>query len=176
MRERWMVNWLVLTVTLAPLAAQAPATDATSREAFAHYRAGQDQLGARRTLRRRTLWPWAGIHGRPPHTVRRVTGHNSGPFEPAAGVLLALGSAHFRNGHRDEAEHHWSEATKASPRLGEAWNNRAVVHLQTARKAEATNAVERAGKAASVCIGNSRTISPVCRVGDPGAQRLPAPA
>ncbi len=48
MQQPWMVNWLLLTVTLAPLAAQAPTTDATSREAFAHYRAGQEQLGGER--------------------------------------------------------------------------------------------------------------------------------
>lgn len=81
--------------------------------------------------------------------LERSRSSNSGSFEPPAGVLLALGSAHFRNGHRDEAEHHWSEATQANPRLGEAWNNLAVVYLRTARKAEATNAVERAGRAGS---------------------------
>ena len=33
MQQPWMVNWLLLTVTQARLAAQAPTTDATSREA-----------------------------------------------------------------------------------------------------------------------------------------------
>lgn len=72
---------------------------------------------------------------------------NIGPFQPPAGVLLALGSAHFRNGARAEAEARWSEAVKADPKLGEAWNNLAVIHLQAGRKRDALDAASRAEKA-----------------------------
>jgi tetratricopeptide (TPR) repeat protein len=70
-----------------------------------------------------------------------------GPFTPPPGVLLALGSAHFRNGDRAEAEQEWAEATKLNPRLGEAWNNLAVIYLQSDRKREASDAVSRAERA-----------------------------
>ena len=70
-----------------------------------------------------------------------------GPFEPPAGVLLAMGSAHFRNGDTAEAEREWSEAAKLNPKLGEAWNNLAVIYMQTERKREASDAVSRAERA-----------------------------
>lgn len=76
--------------------------------------------------------------------LERARSSLGGPFEPPAGVLLALGSAHFRNGAREDAERHWSEAVRIDPRLGEAWNNLAVVYLQTGRKREAQDAVTRA--------------------------------
>ena len=66
-----------------------------------------------------------------------------GPFEPPPGVLLALGS-HFRNGDPAEAEQEWSEAAKLNPKQGEAWNNLAVIYMQTERKREAGDAVSRA--------------------------------
>jgi tetratricopeptide (TPR) repeat protein len=72
---------------------------------------------------------------------------NSGPFEPPAGVLLALGSAHFRNGEREPAEVQWAEAVRVNPKLGEAWNNLAVIYLQSARKPMAEDAVKRAERA-----------------------------
>lgn len=70
------------------------------------------------------------------------------PFEPPAGVLLSLGSAHFRNGNAAGAEASWLEAVRVNDRLGEAWNNLAVIYLTSGRKAEALAAVgaaERAG-------------------------------
>jgi tetratricopeptide (TPR) repeat protein len=68
-------------------------------------------------------------------------------FEAPAEVLLALGSAHFRNGDREQAEHYWSEAVKVNARLGEAWNNLAVIHLGAGRKKEAEDAVRNAERA-----------------------------
>ena len=79
--------------------------------------------------------------------LERSRSSHPGAFEPPAGVMLALGSAHFRNGARDEAERHWTEATRVNPALGEAWNNLAVVYMQTARKGDALEAVLRAERA-----------------------------
>jgi tetratricopeptide (TPR) repeat protein len=67
-----------------------------------------------------------------------------GPYEPPAPVLLALGSAHFRNGDRRRAEYYWAEAARVDSSLGEAWNNLAVIYLGAGRKKDATNAVETA--------------------------------
>ncbi|HEY1305293.1 MAG TPA: tetratricopeptide repeat protein [Vicinamibacterales bacterium] len=75
------------------------------------------------------------------------TSSSSGPFRPPAFVLLAMGSAHFRNGDRDTAEAEWRAAVEANPKLGEAHNNLAVIYMQSGRKAEAENAVKLAEKA-----------------------------
>ena len=69
------------------------------------------------------------------------------PFEPPAPVLLALGSAHFRNGDRVRAEYYWREATRIDDEFGEAWNNLAAVYAATARRAEAREALARAEQA-----------------------------
>ncbi|MGE3273642.1 MAG: tetratricopeptide repeat protein [Vicinamibacterales bacterium] len=69
------------------------------------------------------------------------------PFQPPAAVLLSLGSAHFRAGETEAAEAAWRQAVAVDARLGEAWNNLAVIYLRTGRKAEATDAVERAERA-----------------------------
>jgi tetratricopeptide (TPR) repeat protein len=69
-----------------------------------------------------------------------------GPFRPPAFVLLAMGSAHFRNGDREAAEAQWRAAVDANPKLGEAHNNLAVVYLQKGQKADAENAVKQAEK------------------------------
>ena len=68
------------------------------------------------------------------------------PFRPPAFVLLAMGSAHFRNGDREAAEAQWRAAVDANPKLGEAHNNLAVVYLQKGQKADAENAVKQAEK------------------------------
>jgi tetratricopeptide (TPR) repeat protein len=68
-------------------------------------------------------------------------------FNPPAGVLLALGSAFFRNGDLPAAEIEWKAAVAADPKYGEAHNNLAVVYLMTMRKKEAENAVKAAEKA-----------------------------
>jgi len=68
-------------------------------------------------------------------------------FEAPATVLLSLGSAHFRNGARDQAERYWSESVKVNGKLGEGWNNLAVIYLGSGRKPEAENAVKAAERA-----------------------------
>ena len=69
------------------------------------------------------------------------------PFRPPAFVLLAMGSAQFRNGDADAAEQNWRAAADANPKLGEAHNNLAVLYLQKGKKADAENAVKLAEKA-----------------------------
>jgi tetratricopeptide (TPR) repeat protein len=71
----------------------------------------------------------------------------TGPFNPPAEVLLALGSAHFRNGDRDEAEASWKGAIEANPKLGEAHNNLAVIYMQTDRLDNADEELKQAEKA-----------------------------
>lgn len=65
-------------------------------------------------------------------------------FEPPAQVLLALGSAHYRNGNAIAARQRWEEAVDANAKLGEAWNNLAVVYMQSGRRGEAEAAVRNA--------------------------------
>ena len=71
----------------------------------------------------------------------------SANFEVPATVLLSLGSAHFRNGDRAAAERHWSDAVQINSKLGEAWNNLAVIHLGAGRKKDAEDAVKNAERA-----------------------------
>jgi tetratricopeptide (TPR) repeat protein len=71
----------------------------------------------------------------------------SGGFDPPPMVLLALGSAHYRNGDVTRAEQSWLEATRVDERFGEAWNNLAAVYAQTGRRAEAQQAVRNAERA-----------------------------
>jgi len=54
-------------------------------------------------------------------------------YEPPAEVLLALGSAFFRNGEPDDAETQWRAAIDVNPKLGEAHNNLAVIYMETER-------------------------------------------
>jgi len=68
------------------------------------------------------------------------------PFRAPAFVLLAIGSAHFRNGDREAAEVQWRAAVDANPKLGEAHNNLAVIYLQKGQRTEAENAVKLAEK------------------------------
>lgn len=69
-----------------------------------------------------------------------------GPFRPPAFVMLAIGSAHFRNGNRDSAGSAWEAAVQADPKLGEAHNNLAVYYMLSGRKADAETAVKNAEK------------------------------
>jgi tetratricopeptide (TPR) repeat protein len=71
----------------------------------------------------------------------------NGPFRAPAEVLLALGSAHFRNGDRDAAELEWKAAISANPKLGEAHNNLAVILMQSQRYDEAEAEIIAAEKA-----------------------------
>ena len=73
------------------------------------------------------------------------------PFASPASVLLALGSAHYRNGDAEAAEQQWSSAVRVNPRLGEAWNNLAVIYMRTGRKPEAESAI-RSAEAAGVRV------------------------
>jgi tetratricopeptide (TPR) repeat protein len=62
-------------------------------------------------------------------------------------VTLALGSAYFRAERFADAERAYKQALTADPKMGEAWNNLAVVYLVTSRYAEADTAVKAAEKA-----------------------------
>ena len=64
-----------------------------------------------------------------------------------AEVLLALGSAYFRNQQIDDAEREWKAATAVNPSLGEAHNNLAALYAMTGRKSEAEVAIRAAERA-----------------------------
>jgi Flp pilus assembly protein TadD len=68
------------------------------------------------------------------------------PFQPPAEVLLALGSALFRNGDADAATRQWEAAVNANAKLGEAHNNLAVVYMQAGRFADAEREIKLAEK------------------------------
>lgn len=70
----------------------------------------------------------------------------TGPFQPPAEVLLALGSAYFRNGQAAEAEQNWRAAIQVNPKFGEARNNLAVILFLTGRLDEARREMEIAKK------------------------------
>ena len=65
-------------------------------------------------------------------------------YEPPAQVLFALGSAYYRQGDAIAARERWELAVKVEPKLGEAWNNLAVVYMQSGRRGEAEDAVRNA--------------------------------
>jgi tetratricopeptide (TPR) repeat protein len=67
-------------------------------------------------------------------------------FEPPAQVLFATGSAYYRNGDAIAARERWELAVKVDPKLGEAWNNLAVVYMQSGRRRDAEEAVRNAEK------------------------------
>ena len=77
--------------------------------------------------------------------VERTT--QGGPFRPPAFVMLAIGSAHFRNGDRESAGSAWEAAVQSDPKLGEAHNNLAVYYMLSGRKVDAENAVKQAERA-----------------------------
>lgn len=68
-------------------------------------------------------------------------------YQPPPAVLLALGSALFRNGDVETATRQWEAAVASDPKLGEAHNNLAVVYLLTGRSADADTAIKAAEKA-----------------------------
>lgn len=68
------------------------------------------------------------------------------PFQAPAEVLLALGSAYFRNGDREEAEIEWKAAIAVNPKLGQAHNNLAVIYMQSGRLDEAEQEIKLAEK------------------------------
>jgi len=77
----------------------------------------------------------------------RSRGRTQKTLEVPAELSLALGSAYFRNNQLDEARLEYEAAVSVRPKLGEAHNNLAVVHLLQGRPAEAKEAVKRAEKA-----------------------------
>lgn len=68
------------------------------------------------------------------------------PVTPAY-ISIALGSAYFRTNAFPDAEREWRAALQASPNLGEAHNNLAVVLMLTGRLDEAEREIELAEKA-----------------------------
>ena len=78
--------------------------------------------------------------------LRRQQSTLQAAFEPSAEVLLALGSAFFRNGQRDEAEAQWKAAIASNPKMGQAHNNLAVIYMQTDRFNEADQEIKLAEK------------------------------
>lgn len=79
--------------------------------------------------------------------LERMKQRGMDPMRPPAEVSLALGSAYFRNGDREDAEREWSVAAETNPSLGEAHNNLAVIYLMSGRKKEAEAAVKAAERA-----------------------------
>jgi Flp pilus assembly protein TadD len=67
-------------------------------------------------------------------------------FRPPPQTLLALGSAHFRNGDPEAAEANWKAAVEVNPKYGEAHNNLAVIYMQTGRVSEAEAELQLAEK------------------------------
>jgi tetratricopeptide (TPR) repeat protein len=64
-----------------------------------------------------------------------------------AGLMLGLGSAHFRAGQMDEAKAAFLEAVQIDPKLGPAHNNLAVMYMMGGRYDQAKEEVRRAEKA-----------------------------
>lgn len=75
----------------------------------------------------------------------RTRGAKGSSLVPAF-VSLSLGSAQLRAGNLPEAEKAYDEAIAADPRTGEAYNNLAVVYMQTGRYDAAEQAVKNAEK------------------------------
>jgi Tfp pilus assembly protein PilF len=73
---------------------------------------------------------------------QRGVGHMEMPAE----FSLALGSAYLRNGQLPQAEQEYQEAIRVNPKMGEAYNNLAVVYMHTGRLLEAEKAVSQAEK------------------------------
>ena len=78
-------------------------------------------------------------------TMRK--GRGTDRFQVPAEVLLALGSAYYRNNQAADAEREWVAAVTTNGRLGEAHNNLAVLYMMTGRKKEAEAAVKAAERA-----------------------------
>jgi Tfp pilus assembly protein PilF len=73
--------------------------------------------------------------------------HSTGvAFRPPAELLLALGSAYFRNGDTEGAEANWKAAVEVNQKYGEAHNNLAVIFMQTGRLTEAEQELKLAEK------------------------------
>lgn len=75
-----------------------------------------------------------------------ITRGNSVTIEAGvpAWVSLSLGSAYFRSGKLDDAEREYKATIEADSKSGEAYNNLAVVYLETGRIADADAALASA--------------------------------
>lgn len=81
-------------------------------------------------------------------TLEAMDGRDRRERAPVPGeIMLALGSAYFRQDKLADAEVEWKAAVEATPKLGEAHNNLAVVYMMTGRKKEAEEAVKLAERA-----------------------------
>jgi tetratricopeptide (TPR) repeat protein len=102
----------------------------------------------RETMRRMQTQPGRALRAQQTQQrlqdLERSRSSVAAPFEPPAGVLLALGSAYFRQGNRDLAMRYWSESVRVNSQLGEAWNNLAAVYAATGQRREAELAVRNA--------------------------------
>ncbi len=78
--------------------------------------------------------------------AQRSAGLTVGQSVPAF-VYLALGSAYFRTGQWTDAEREYKAAIATDPKSGEAFNNLAVVYLQTGRYKEADESIKAAERA-----------------------------
>lgn len=76
----------------------------------------------------------------------RLRGKENNVVVPA-GLMLGLGSAHFRAGQMAEAQAAFLEAVEVDPKLGPAHNNLAVMYMMGGRYDEAKEEVRRAEKA-----------------------------
>jgi tetratricopeptide (TPR) repeat protein len=78
--------------------------------------------------------------------AQRSAGLTVGQSVPAF-VYIALGSAYFRIEQWADAEREYKAAIASDPKSGEAFNNLAVVYLQTGRAKEADEAIRSAERA-----------------------------
>lgn len=67
-----------------------------------------------------------------------------------AGLMLGLGSAHFKSGQKSEAQAAFLEAVQLDPKLGPAHNNLAVIYMMDGHFDEAKQEVKRAEKSGVV--------------------------
>jgi Flp pilus assembly protein TadD len=129
-------------------------TVAIDRRADEEIRELRDTIGALRSGRMKTMGGVAStvdtrvaqIENRI-RDLERMRQQDSGTFQTPAEVSLALGSAYFRNGQREDAQREWVAAVEVNPRLGEAHNNLAVLHMLNGRKKDAEESVRAAERA-----------------------------
>lgn len=79
--------------------------------------------------------------------LERQRSSNTDAFVPPAELLLALGSAYFRNNQLEDAEREWRAAMTINNRFGEVHNNLAALYAMTGRKKEAQESVRAAERA-----------------------------
>jgi tetratricopeptide (TPR) repeat protein len=100
---------------------------------LAHYSLGQAYMNLRRFPRAIVAFEHCVNATRALHGLQQGHRVPVEPFYPPAEVLLALGSAFFRNEQEHDAEVQWKAAAEVKPGLGEAHNNLAIVYIRTGR-------------------------------------------